>query len=100
MKNLMRTCYTDRLSHKLLPIDSKIMEQTKQIKAIFGLLEKKQDDNSLSLLKSKNGKIKSIYIFLKLRYLFIYLVPSDDKFQILEGILQNHLCQRQHHQHL
>ena len=100
MPNLMKMCYTDRLSHKLLPIDSKIMEQTKQIKAIFGLLEKKQDDNSLPLLESKNGEIKSVYIFLKLRYLFIYLVLSDDSFQILEGILQNQLCQRQQHQHL
>jgi len=60
MQNLMRKCYTDRLLHKLLPIDSKITEQTKQIKANFGLLEKKQDDNSLPLLESKNSEIKSI----------------------------------------
>lgn len=43
----IKISYTERVSHRLLSMDSKFLEQTKQINEIFSLLDKKHADNKL-----------------------------------------------------
>lgn len=50
-------CYTERVSHMLLSMDSKIVEQTRQIKDIFCILRKKHDDDRLSMI----DEVKKVY---------------------------------------
>ena len=45
---------------KLLPVDSQITQQTKQIKEIFGLLERNNGDNSPSVESKKENQSKRV----------------------------------------
>ena len=43
----IKISHTERVSNRLLSMDSKFLEQTKQINEIFSLLDKKHADNML-----------------------------------------------------